>query len=123
MTIIIDTHIFLWLLNDPSRIKSKHMEYIENTANQIFLSSMSVAELMIKKSIGKLNLDFDILEMANNMEIEILDFTGIDALQLGTLPSHHRDPFDRMIISQAQSNKFSLISYDKKFEYYDCLLI
>ena len=78
---------------------------------------------MVKKSIGKLNFDFDILEMANNMGIETLDFTGIDALQLGALPLHHKDPFDRMIISKAQSNKFSIIIYDGKFDYYECQLI
>ena len=54
MTIIIDTHIFLWLLNDPSCIKPKYMEHIENTANQLFLSSMSVAELMIKSRLVSL---------------------------------------------------------------------
>jgi len=123
MTIIIDTHVFLWLLNSPSRIKPVHMNYLENTTNQIFLSSMSVAELMIKKSIGKLNFIFDVMEMAENMGIEILDFTGFDALQLETLPFHHKDPFDRMIISQAQSNKFSMISYDRKFSFYACQLI
>ncbi|RLA23102.1 MAG: PIN domain nuclease [Gammaproteobacteria bacterium] len=123
MTIIIDTHVFLWLLNNPSCIKPEHMECIENTANKIFLSSMSVAELMIKKSIGKLNFDFNILQMAENMGIEILDFTGLDALQLETLPLHHKDPFDRMIIAQARSNRFSIITYDSKFGFYDCQLI
>ena len=84
---------------------------------------MSKAELMIKKSIGKLDFYFDILEMANNMGIETLDFTGIDALQLGVPPLHHKAPFDRMIISQPQSNKFSMISYDRNFDFYDCQLI
>jgi PIN domain nuclease of toxin-antitoxin system len=123
MTIIIDTHIFLWLLNDPLRIKSEHMEYIENTANQLFLSSMSIAELYIKKSIGKLTFTFDMMEMTENMGVEILDFTGSDALQLETLPLHHKDPFDRMIISQALSNNYSVISYDNKFSLYECKLI
>ena len=123
MDIIIDTHVFLWLLNDPAHIKPKHMSIIENTDNQLLLSAMSVAELMIKKSIGKLNFDFYILEMAKEMGIEILDFTGSDALQLETLPLHHKDPFDRMIISQAQENGFSIMSYDNKFESYDCQLI
>lgn len=123
MTIIIDTHIFLWLLNDPSRIKPEHMLYIENTTNKIFLSSISIAELMIKKSIGKLAFNFNALEMAENMGIEILGFNGFDALQLETLPLHHKDPFDRMIIAQAQASEFSMISYDKKFSFYDCDLI
>lgn len=123
MTIIIDTHIFLWLLNDPSHIKLEHLSFIESTANEIFLSSMSIAELMIKKSIGKLDFNFDPLEMAENMGVEILAFTGSDALQLETLPLHHKDPFDRMIISQALANKFSMLSYDSKFGFYDCKLI
>lgn len=123
MTIIIDTHIFLWLLNDPSRIKPEHMLYIENTTNKIFLSSISIAELMIKKSIGKLAFNFNALEMAKNMGIEILGFSGFDALQLETLPLHHKDLFDRMIIAQAQASEFSMISYDKKFSFYDCDLI
>ena len=95
------------------------MGYIESTMNQIFLSSMSVAELMIQKSIGKLNFDFDILEMAKNMEIEILDFTAVDALQLETLPLHHKDPFDRMIIWQSIQNDAVIMTKDSKFNNYE----
>ena len=84
---------------------------------------MSIAELMIKKSIGKLDFNFDPLEMAESMGVEILAFTGSDALQLETLPLHHKDPFDRMIISQALANEFSMLSYDSKFRLYQCKLI
>ena len=123
MPVIIDTHVFLWLLNDPLRVKPEHLSFIESTANKIYISSMSIAELMIKKSIGKLNFNFAPLEMAENMDIEILDFTGFDALQLETLPLHHKDPFDRMIISLALANGFLMLSYDSKFGLYDCKLI
>ncbi len=99
------------------------MCYIENTANTIFLSSMSIAELMIKKLIGKLNFNFDIMVMTENMGLEVLSFNGVDAIQLGGLQLHNKDPFDRMIISQALANKFTIISYDSKFECYDCKLI
>ena len=123
MKIIIDTHIFLWLLNDPNKVEQKYMKHIEDTQNDIFLSAMSVAELMIKKSIGKLDIDFDVIEMVEDMGIEVLDFKGKDALYLGTMPFHHRDPFDRMIISQAISNNYFIISDDRKFNLYDCKLI
>lgn len=123
MNIIIDTHVFLWLLNDPSRIKPEQMEYLENTDNRIFLSTISIAELEIKKSIGKLNFNFNSLEMSAEMGIEILNFTGLDALKLGSIPFHHKDPFDRMIISQGLANKFTILSYDSKFSLYDCKLI
>ncbi len=123
MDIIIDTHVFLWLLNDPSRIKPEHMEYLENTDNRIFLSAVSVAELEIKKSIGKLDFNFNSIEMSAEMGMEILNFTGFDALQLGSIPFHHKDPFDRMIISQSLANKLTILSYNSKFSLYDCRLI
>ena len=71
MTIVIDTHIFLWLLNEPSRIKPEHMQCIENTGNTIFLSSISIAELMIKKSIGKLDFNFNILERVQYKKVTL----------------------------------------------------
>jgi len=57
------------------------------------------------------------------MGIEVLSFDGYSALKLGTLPFHHKDPFDRMIISQAITHQFYLMSTDKKFSSYDCKLI
>jgi len=61
--------------------------------------------------------------MTEEMGAEVLGFNGFDAIKLGTLPLHHKDPFDRMIISQALSNQFNIISYDNKFKLYDCKLI
>ncbi len=123
MKIIIDTHIFLWLLNDPGRIGQRQIKHLEDTENTVYLSSISVAELMIKKSIEKLDFDFDVLESAKEMGLEILAFDGMDAVKLGTLPLHHKDPFDRMIISQALSKNYHIISDDKKFGFYDCKLL
>ncbi len=99
------------------------MVYLEDRENTLYLSAMSIAEMMIKKSLGNLELAFDMLKMIEEMGIEILDFDGKSALHLGTLPFHHRDPFDRMIISQAISNGYRLMSEDQKFKMYDCDLI
>ena len=118
MNIIIDTHIFLWLLNDPSEINDTYLSYIKDTNNNIYLSSMSMVELIIKSSIGKLTIDFDIEQTANAMGVEIISFDSKDAFQLSKLLLHHKDPFDRMIISQAISNDYLLISDDSKFEQY-----
>ena len=123
MNIIIDTHIFLWLAADVKKVTEKHMQYIEDTNNSIYLSSLSIAEIMIKKSIGNLDFDADILKILDEMGIEVLDFSASSAVLLGTLPFHHRDPFDRMIISQAITNKYKLISVSKKFKLYDCELL
>lgn len=123
MRIIVDTHIFLWLLNDPNRLNPKYIKHPENTENTIYLSSISVAELMIKKSIEKIEFDFDILRVADDMGLEILPFDGMDAIKLGTLPFYHKDPFDRMIISQAIAKNYHIISDDGKFGFYGCKLI
>ena len=123
MKILIDTHIFLWMLSSPGKLNDKRRYDLETPANEIFLSTMSIAELMIKHSIGKIHIDFDPLEMAKKMRIEMLDFSGIDAMMLGQLPLHHKDPFDRMIIAQSIGNGFSLMSDDPKFLEYDCKVI
>lgn len=123
MKIIVDTHIFLLLLNDPDRVNPKYIKSLEDTENCVYLSSISVAELMIKKSIEKIEFDFDILGAAKEMGLEILSFDGMDAMKLGALPFHHKDPFDRMIISQAIAKNYHIISDDRKFGLYDCKLI
>ena len=123
MNIIIDTHIFLWLLGDVNKISSKHFKYIENNDNNIYLSSISIAEIMIKNSIGNLDVEYNFVDILNEMGIKVLDFNGQSALLLGSLPFHHKDPFDRMIISQAINEKYKIISVDKKFKFYDCDLL
>ena len=123
MNIIIDTHVFLWLAADLQKINQKHLEYIKNIDNNIYLSSLSIAEIMIKNSIGNLDFDGDILMILDEMAIDILDFDANSALLLGSLPFHHRDPFDRIIISQAITKKYKIISADRKFKLYDCKLL
>lgn len=123
MNILIDTHIFLWLAYEPNKISAKHFEYLEDLDNTLYLSSISVAEMMIKKSLGNLQIEFDIPQLCKEMGIEILDFDAKSALLLGNLPFYHRDPFDRMIISQSLANKYYILSVDKKFSQYDCKLI
>ena len=123
MKILIDTHIFLWMLSCPEKIDKKRQYELESPSNEIFLSAMSIAELMIKSSIGKINIQFDPLEMTKKMQLDILDFSGTHAMALGKLPFHHKDPFDRMIIVQAIVNKVALMSDDSKFLKYNCKII
>jgi PIN domain nuclease of toxin-antitoxin system len=121
--ILIDTHIFLWVLSSPEKLDEKRRYTIESRANEIFLSSMSIAELMIKHSIGKINIDFDPLTMAEKSGIEIMNLSGTDAVLLGTMPFHHKDPFDRMIIAQALTNKCPIMTDDLKFMKYECKIL
>lgn len=120
MRIILDTHIFLWALAEPHRIPEKKRAEIESPANTVYVSSISIAEIMIKASLGKLHVDFDPAEEAKKCGFELLDFSGRDALHLGTLPFHHRDPFDRMLISQSLATGTPIMTEDSKFRLYDC---
>jgi len=121
--ILLDTHIFLWALAEPHRISAAKRSEIETPANIIYLSAISIAEIMIKSSLGKLAIDFDPVEEAEKCGFTMLDFSGRDAMQLGTLPFHHRDPFDRMLIAQSLSSAIPIMSEDAKFKDYDCRLI
>ena len=123
MNILIDTHIFLWLLYSPAKIDVKYLEILSDSENNLYLSSLSIAEIMIKKSIGKLDVEFELDYVLSMFDMKILDFDANSALLLSTLPMHHRDPFDRMIISQAITNKYKIFSMDSKFKLYDCELI
>ncbi len=123
MKILIDTHIFLWMLSCPEKFNEKRRYQVESRANEIVLSSMSIAELMIKHSIGKINIQFDPVKMAEKTGIEIMDFSGADALFLGSMPLHHKDPFDRMIIAQSLANGLPVMTDDPKFLEYECKVI
>ena len=122
MKIIIDTHIFLWSISETPKLPPKYVEALETLSNTIYVSSISISELMIKSSIGKLKFDFNPIEVAKNTGFELLDYSAEDSIQLKDLPFHHKDPFDRMLISQAINRKFKLMTKDSKFSLYDCNL-
>lgn len=123
MKLLLDTHTFLWAISDPARIPAAQRDHIESLANTVYVSAVSVAEIMIKASIGKLCVDFDPNEQIIEAGFEPLDFSGRDAIRLGSLPFHHRDPFDRMLISQALERHLRVVTRDPAFRQYDCRVI
>lgn len=123
MKILLDTHIFLWAISDPDRIGNKWRIELESQANIVLVSSISIAEIMIKASVGKLDIDFDPLVIARESGFEMLDFKGEDALLLKELPFYHRDPFDRMLIAQGIQNRIKIMTGDPKFRAYECQLV
>ena len=123
MKILIDTHIFLWAISNPKKISKSKRKLIESLANTIYVSSISITEMMIKASVGKLKVNYDPIVIAEQSGFEFLDWTAKDALMLKDLPFHHKDPFDRMLISQSINNNISIITNDDKFELYGCKLL
>ncbi len=120
MKIMIDTHIFLWAISEPNKIDMHQRVELETAANTIYVSSISVVELMIKSSIGKLQVNFDPVEIAEQSGFELLDFSARDAMPLKGMPFHHKDPFDRMLIAQSIARGIPMMTNDKKFSLYDC---
>ena len=120
MKLLLDTHIFLWALSEPNRLSQKQVIAMEDPTNTVYVSSISITEIAIKASLGKLELSFDPIDAAERSGFEMLDFSAKEALLLKDLPFHHRDPFDRMLITQAISRKLVVATQDSLFDQYDC---
>ena len=123
MKLLLDTHIFLWALSEPNRLSQKQVIAMEDPTNTVYVSSISITEIAIKSSLGKLELVFDPLDAAEKSGFEMLDFSAKDALLLKDLPFHHRDPFDRMLITQAISRKLMIATQDSIIDQYDCQIL
>jgi len=126
MKILLDTHTFLWFLGGNEELSKKARTLVENTQNEKYVSIASFWEISIKNSLGKLTLDVPFAELkteAIKNSFQILPITFEDTLQLNTLPFHHRDPFDRIIISQAMANNLTLLSRDNNFSQYNVNLL
>jgi PIN domain nuclease of toxin-antitoxin system len=123
MNIIIDTHVFLWALSEPGKLDDAKRAALEDLANTIYVSAVTIAEIMIKSSIGKLEINFDPVEMAKESGFALLDFSSDAALLLKDLPFHHRDPFDRMLIVQSLSSKYPIMTQDPKIAKYGCRVV
>lgn len=123
MNIIIDTHIFLWALAEPFKIDAVKREALEDIANTIYVSSVTIAEIMIKASLGKLQIDFDPVEITQESGFALLDFSCRAASLLKDMPFHHKDPFDRMLIAQCLSENYLFMSDDSKMQLYGCKII
>jgi len=119
---ILDTHTFIWWNDDPQLLSEKVVALCEDPSNKLFVSLASVWEMQIKLQLKKLKLSASlesIIEQQQANNIELLTLTTQHILNLSTLPMHHKDPFDRLIISQANMDNAILLSADKNFELYD----
>ena len=122
MRLLIDTQILIWLIIDTQKIPKNIHNFLNNTENEIFVSSVSIWEMAIKISIKKLILPFEvknIIKEIKNMNMNILDISSNHLIKVADLPFHHKDPFDRLIISQAIIENLPVITSDKNFDYYE----
>ncbi len=124
MNCLLDTHTFLWWVDDSRQLSNVSREIIHNGSNRIFLSLASQWEIGIKASIGRLEFPMDQLEdTVEQNGFELLTMTTRHIIESTSLPMHHRDPFDRMLIAQARLESLTLISKDAVFPNYDVALV
>ncbi len=128
MNILIDTHIALWSLYDDSRLSEKARDYLTDENNTIFLSMISAWEVEIKHSIGKLKVPADIfMEDCESLGFQMLNLKKEHLLGLKNLSfpeNGHKDPFDRLLLSQAKTEKYGFLTEDENLlEYKEkCIL-
>jgi PIN domain nuclease of toxin-antitoxin system len=126
MNYILDTHVLIWFLNGDKSLSTKARKAIESDNATNFVSMASLWEIAIKLSLERLTIKVPFDKLSNELDknnFQLLPITFADTVILSTLVFHHRDPFDRLIISQAISNDFTLISKDKEFSAYKIKLL
>jgi len=121
--ILLDTQVFLWLANGPARLNGTARELLADQGNDLFLSSASSWEIAIKHSRGKLSLPIGparfVLSRMQRFDVTGLAVEHVHALHVAELPHHHNDPFDRLIVAQAQMEGLSLATADRRLAAYD----
>ena len=119
MTYLVDSHVLLWWLSGSNRLSKAHEEILRDSSNEILVSAITVAELELKVSIGKLDLPRGLNDTIALFGYGSLPFTARHASTLRDLPLHHRDPFDRMLVSQAMTDDLVFLTVDENCRKYD----
>ena len=122
MKLLLDTHIWLWMKSDRDRIASSVRRRLSRDSASLYLSAACVMEISIKQAIGKLRLGIRTSEWVDDLVSEGVIPLAVrieHALVVGGLPPHHRDPFDRALIAQAQVESLTLVTADPRILRYD----
>lgn len=122
MNILLDSHTLIWFSQNSPQLSSSAIKILEDRNNLLFLSLVSVREIQIKVQLGKLNLDISLAEIVKDQtkinDVQILPLKLSHIWTLDTLPYYHKDPFDRLLISQAITEKLIILGVDSVFDSY-----
>jgi PIN domain nuclease of toxin-antitoxin system len=122
--LLLDTHTLIWWLTNDKRLGSGERDAIADGETIVHVSAANLWEISIKASLGRIDVDTD--ELTARMEQDAfveLPISWTHAVRAGSLPRHHDDPFDRMLIAQAQEEQLILVSYDGAFSDYEVELM
>ena len=123
MKFLLDTHVLLWWLSDNKSLTTKAVTAIRNGENTIFVSAATAWEISIKRVLGKLKAPDGLEETLESNRFHQLPISIRHGLVAGSLPRHHDDPFDRMLIAQAQTEHLTIITHDVRMEQYGVSLL
>jgi PIN domain nuclease of toxin-antitoxin system len=122
VNILVDTHILLWMLNEPERLPAAQKALLEDSDHTLIISAVTLCEISIKYGLGKLKLpatpDLFFPPHLDQPGMQVLPVLAAHALRLYELPLHHRDPFDRILIAQAIVEKLPIMTADAQFRRY-----
>lgn len=116
--LLLDTHTLLWWLRDDKKLGSKTRLLMADPKNVVYVSAATTWEIAIKKSIGKLNAPEDMDSIVEEEGFSKLPITLFHGQMAGALPELHKDPFDRMLVAQAQSEGLEILSADENISRY-----
>jgi PIN domain nuclease of toxin-antitoxin system len=117
--LLLDTAVLIFAVEAPDRLSRRAAAALKNPENVRELSSISLAEIAVKSSLGKLGISAPLARQAlDDLDVRVLPFSSDHAFRLFELPAHHRDPFDRQIIAQALSEDIAVVTPDRQFSIY-----
>ena len=123
MKLLLDTHAALWFLSGDERLGENAHRHLTDDSNRVLLSAAVVWEIAIKRSLGKLTVPEEYLSLLLEAGVQPLAVSVAHAAAVEHLPPHHDDPFDRMLVSQADIEGGALVSHDGALRPYDVTLI
>ena len=122
MRLLLDTHLLLWWVANSESLSKRARALISDPENTVFVSAVSLWEIWLKESLGKLRLPANFEDKLASESFESLPLTGPQTRQVARLPWHHRDPFDRMLVAQAKVDDLTLLTADDRVSAYgDCV--
>ena len=127
MKLLLDTHIFIWWADQPEKLSPTALSALEDNANELLLSVVSVWEMQIKIQLGKLKLNLPLKELLENQQktndLTVSPVALTHVLALDALPFHHKDPFDRLLIAQGIVEGLTIVTADSQFSAYPIQLL
>jgi PIN domain nuclease of toxin-antitoxin system len=118
MSLLLDAHVLIWLYLDPDRLPRKILNAIRDVSNQKAVSAVTIWEIAIKRSAGRLGVPGEFADRVLQSGFRPLPIAFQHAEAAGALPSHHGDPFDRMLVAQAQAEGLTIVTADPKIQRY-----